>query len=181
MPAATQGITVIVGTSIRGGAMSGDDRTAGSVSRRRMLKRLGATGALMWSVPALTSISAPAYAQASPQCGLLTGGSCGPGSPDPRCNEAGCPPLSPNCWCGRMLDGSCFCTSGGVCNPTGSPICEIDAHCESLFAPGFKCAELDPCTGNICSGRRVCVSPCAPGRGPQRAPHREGIITVFAN
>lgn len=163
--------------------MTGDDKTKGPVSRRRMLKQIGASSALIWSAPALTTVTAPAFAQqGSPLCRLLTAGLCGPGSPDLTCAEGGCPPLSPTCFCGRTLDGNCFCTSGGVCNAPGPPICQSDADCEAFVGPGTRCAELDPCTGNACSGRRVCVTPCAGGPAPRRAPgapRREAFITVF--
>jgi hypothetical protein len=168
----------MVEASTRGGAMPRDDMaTSGSVSRRQIIKRVGTGTALVWSAPALMSIAAPAFAQASPSCRLLTAGICS-GSPDLTCDEAGCPPMSSTCVCGRTLDGSCFCASGGLCRTTDPPICQSDADCESLVGPGFKCAELDPCTGSLCAGRRICVSPCQSGPAPS-TPRREGLITVF--
>jgi hypothetical protein len=70
------------------------------ISRRRMLKRIGAGAAVAWSAPILTSIRTPAFAQY---------GGCSPGSSCFACQ--GCPtPESPHCggnpdcntadWCG---------------------------------------------------------------------------------
>src|SRR2546428_9685181 len=39
-----------------------------TVSRRRMLKRIGAGAAVAWTVPVLTSMRAPAFAQGSAPC-----------------------------------------------------------------------------------------------------------------
>jgi hypothetical protein len=50
------------------------DRKAheGSVSRREMLKRLGATAGVAWAAPVLTSIRTPAYAQYIARCVKIT-------------------------------------------------------------------------------------------------------------
>ena len=42
----------------------------GDISRRRMLRRLGAGVAVAWTAPILTSVRVPAYAQVSPGCNL---------------------------------------------------------------------------------------------------------------
>lgn len=47
-----------------------DPQGAGSISRRRMLKRLGTGVAVAWTAPILTSVRVPAYAQVSPGCRL---------------------------------------------------------------------------------------------------------------
>ena len=39
---------------------------AGGISRRRMLKRVGAGVAVAWTAPILTSVRVPAYAQTTP-------------------------------------------------------------------------------------------------------------------
>jgi CHRD domain len=43
---------------------------AGDISRRKMLKRVGAGVAVAWTAPILTSVRVPAYAQVSPGCRL---------------------------------------------------------------------------------------------------------------
>jgi Cu/Zn superoxide dismutase len=43
---------------------------AGGISRRRMLRRMGAGVAVAWTAPILTSVRVPAYAQTSPGCPL---------------------------------------------------------------------------------------------------------------
>jgi CHRD domain-containing protein len=49
-----------------------EPQVAGGVSRRRMLKRIGAGAAVAWTAPILTSVRTPAFAQASPSCHLVT-------------------------------------------------------------------------------------------------------------
>jgi hypothetical protein len=43
-----------------------EPRGAGGISRRRMLRRMGAGVAIAWTAPILTSVRVPAYAQVSP-------------------------------------------------------------------------------------------------------------------
>lgn len=48
-----------------------ESQGAGGISRRKMLKRVGAGAAVAWTAPILTSVSVPAYAQ-SPTCRVVT-------------------------------------------------------------------------------------------------------------
>ena len=47
-----------------------EPQSAGDISRRRMLRRLGAGVAVAWTAPILTSVQVPAYAQTTPGCRL---------------------------------------------------------------------------------------------------------------
>ena len=48
-----------------------DLQGAGGISRRRMLKRIGAGAAVAWTAPIITSVRVPAFAQ-SPSCQLVS-------------------------------------------------------------------------------------------------------------
>jgi hypothetical protein len=129
------------------------------ISRRRMLKRLGAGTAVAWSAPVLMSIKSPAYAQ-SPGCPVF---SC---VEQQRCGQTpGCPSNPPGCdpgGCIRLNGGSCVCADSGFCWD-----CVTDVDCESQFGPGFRCAPVNSDCG--CGGNTACFHQCGPGaRRPQR-------------
>src|SRR2546426_3328048 len=77
------------------------------ISRRRMLKRIGAGAAVAWSAPILTSVRTPAFAQSG-------GSPCDPGAPcdvNTPCNFANpCHNGNPlcNCWV-NAGHNACFC------------------------------------------------------------------------
>jgi hypothetical protein len=107
------------------------------ISRRRVLKRIGAGAAIAWSAPILTSIRTPAFAESppSPHC-------------DPRelCPIPDCDVIRPcqsgNCACFRNVDTN-FCWCGDL----------KDGFCESF----------NPCeTGADCASGEVCVATCCP-------------------
>lgn len=91
-----------------------DQRSPGrSISRRTMLKRIGAGTAIAWSAPILTSLRTPAFAQYGEVCQL-----CGcleePGAI--VCGQAG----GDDCVCARTSDRArCVCVSNRVapCGP----------------------------------------------------------------
>jgi hypothetical protein len=118
--------------------METEERTEG-ISRRRMLKRIGAGAAVAWSAPILTSIKTPAFAQASPRCPCDTNMpcnikiDCGPGG---ACY----------CWVNAAGNG-CFCGEGNPC--TGVP-CDQNNQCPNN--PGWACV-------NNCCGLQ-CWPPC---------------------
>src|SRR5919201_1570240 len=103
--------------------MSPEEMEVGEgISRRRMLKRIGAGAAVAWSAPILTSLKTPAFA-ATPTC---------------QCSAQQCDVLSPcgiNCGCFQNQAGGCACVDlkDGFCasfNP-----CNTAADC----APGEVC------------------------------------------
>jgi len=113
-----------INRQMKGGSM---EEQAAGISRRRMLKRIGAGAAVAWSAPVLTSLRTPAFAQGSPVCA--------PGCPQcqfgAQCRET--------CACVGVPD--CFCSDLGTCF-TDRPICATDADCEQFVGPGGRCA---PC------------------------------------
>jgi hypothetical protein len=152
------------------------DNPVGSVTRRRMLGRIGATSALVWSAPILTSISSPAFAQASPRCeahNLF----CGDDGPD--CAERGCQPEGcPVGRCTVLIDGDCLCWQVIACRTAEPPICQTDSDCPF----NARCAPITDCPGNPCVGQRACYTPCFVSPAPQRQPTRQGdVITAYAH
>jgi hypothetical protein len=112
----------------------------GRMSRRKMLKRIGAGATIAWTAPVLTSFKTPAFA-ASPGCD--------------------CPPLD----CDNLLPGHCavgFCAphhGGGGCVCVcafGCKSCRSDEDCEF----GGVCVDVDPncCCEPPCSS--ACMLPC---------------------
>ncbi len=71
------------------------------ITRRKMLKRMGAGAAVAWTVPVLTSIRTPAFAQASGVCA----GGCDCGTPSPCCGAPG-----GEYFCHPVGGGKCFCS-----------------------------------------------------------------------
>jgi hypothetical protein len=129
------------------------------ISRRRMLKRIGAGAAVAWTAPILTSIRTPAFAQSA----VCAAGcpACQFGPPCSTCNCVGIPV-------------ECFCSNIGVCQAQ-TPICATDADCVPVTGPGSRCATcvFDPsCVATSCWG------PC-PGSG--RIPRRPGIRVIRAS
>jgi hypothetical protein len=127
------------------------------ISRRRMLRRIGAGAAVAWSAPVLTSIRAPAFAATPPP-------------PPPECDACTeCPDRaacakndSCQCWmkstdqdpggcvCGNFVE---FCPDAVPC-PTGQVECARNA-------PGTTCVET-------CCGR-ICVADCGGGQSKRKS------------
>lgn len=114
------------------------------VSRRRMLKRIGAGAAVAWTAPILTSIRTPAFAQgyASP---------CDPGAPcdlNMPCNFAiPCKNGNPNCNC-WVNSAHTFCWCGNLED------CGLHQPC----GPGDSCPSGQVCVENCCG--KLCYAPC---------------------
>lgn len=124
------------------------DREAG-VSRRRVLKRLGAGVAVAWAAPVLTSLRSAAFAQVgSPQCPCDLNEGC-----DPAIGCEGSDETGPcNCW--TLADQSaCWCGPLVLCD-TLQP-CD-NGQCP----PGFACV------WNCCGF--LCYPECPLEAGPKR-------------
>jgi hypothetical protein len=108
------------------------------ISRRRMLKRIGAGAAVAWSAPILTSLRTPAFAQ-SAQCPCDVNTPCNFAI---DCNSSGgiC-----NCWV--LTD-----RSGCWCGPFDA--CSNHAPCSS----NADCASGERCIENCCG--MLCYAPC---------------------
>jgi hypothetical protein len=128
---------------------AGEEPTAGQISRRKALKRIGAgAAAAAWSAPLLSSLRTPAFA-ASPRC--QQGFVCL--QVPENCGSDG---LSP-CNCTSTVDGS-ECLSDR-CDPTLAA-CTTNAECETRLGPGARCQPL----GTGCCGN-TCIYPCATPTG----------------
>jgi hypothetical protein len=123
------------------------------ISRRRMLKRIGAGAAVAWSAPILTSIRTPAFAQH-----YVCGDRCADilcfSEEDFACNDAG------TCICTRTTEDTCFCGDGN-CPCDAYPPCSSSADCPSGQACGLLC----------CTGQLACLPPCGAcgGQAPKGA------------
>jgi hypothetical protein len=119
------------------------------ISRRRLLKRIGAGAAVAWSAPVITSLRTPAFAQ-------------GYQEPCPNCapfdcnNPAFCqePCFS---FCVQKLDLHCFCGPLVAWNTSGPPICQNDADCQ-VVAPGSVCINMNPNCQAV--DNKGCAAPC---------------------
>jgi hypothetical protein len=129
-----------------------------AISRRRLLKRIGAGAAVAWSAPVLTSIRTPAFAQYS-------GSRCDPGQECvPDCDVLRPCQGNPNCGCFRMRHFDvCYCGDlrDGFCD--SFPPCETQGECPA----GEVCVES-------CCPTGICMPPCGlsskrrfAGKGPK--------------
>jgi hypothetical protein len=122
------------------------------ISRRRMLKRIGAGAAVAWSAPVLTSLRVPAFAQSA---------LCPNGCADILCfseEEFLCGGSS-TCICTRTTENDCFCGEG-TCSCGSYPACTTSADC----LPNEKCGLL------CCTQDLRCLPPCGTcrdSRGPK--------------
>ena len=124
------------------------------ISRRRLLKRIGAGAAVAWTAPILTSVRTPAFAQGSAPV-------CAPGCPECQFGA----PCMTQCAC-VGIPRECFCSNVGACNG-GMPICQKDSDCTPVTGPGSRCAQcvFDPaCTQSSCWG--PCPGEALIPRGP---------------
>ena len=113
------------------------------VSRRKLLKRIGAGAALAWSAPILTSVRAPAFAAgASPECPECHAWDCV--NPVPPCRGG-------QCDCVLVVGGDCFCAGAIFCGPG----CTKDSDCPQ----GSRCAIF---TCDVGCGKviNLCADPC---------------------
>jgi hypothetical protein len=109
------------------------------ISRRRMLKRIGAGAAVAWTAPIITSLRSPAFAQGSPICDCNS---------DPCFNECG--PPGGGCLCAKAIEGGCDCfiPDCGSFEPCGaSSDCGAGRRCV------LECCG-DPVCATLCSGSR---------------------------
>jgi hypothetical protein len=143
------------------------DPSVQGVSRRRVLKQIGAGAAVAWSAPILTSLRAPAYAQGSPRC--VPFDLCG-GNPDFCGPDSACGPLPPGCGgagCSVLRDNSCICWDVAYhCDPDGST-CMSDADCQ----PGLRCGFMgdQTCVCPNPGDNSACFHPCG-SNAPFNAP-----------
>ena len=136
------------------------------ISRRRMIKRLGAATAVAWTAPVLSTLGGtPAFAQGyvdpCPDCVALgqTGNAHCVGQPDCGADPSGNP-----CSCLRQRDNTCFCHSCVFCdNPAISP-CGAQPDAGPCPA-GWGCA-VSCCSDPAAVDDFVCVPPCGTTNNP---------------
>jgi hypothetical protein len=135
---------------------------AKGVSRRSMLKRLGAGAAVAWSAPVLSTLRAPAYGQ--------------PYLCDPPCTNCQFGTICGHlCACVGVPNPDCFCSDTGICLED-EPICQQDADCDAWCGePGGRCA---PCefTEECFGDGPSCW--CACGHGSRPIPRRPGVRVI---
>jgi hypothetical protein len=121
------------------------------ITRRRMIKRIGAGAAIAWSAPVILSLSAPAFAQ---------GAYCQGCSPDSDCNA--------QIDCSQAQDGSCGCGR----TPTETCFCYQHGSCGTPCASQSDCASGETCVASCCGF--ACQTPCttAPRGQGQRVTYR---------
>jgi hypothetical protein len=124
------------------------------ISRRRMLKRMGAGAAIAWSAPVLTSIRTPAFAQ-TPTCDSCAGDFC---SGQTQCGDQ--PPFG--CFCAQIVgsEPTCFCYHDDSCDartpcPNGQSDCPSGQTCVHTCCDDFI-------------GSPVCFGPCGEPAGQGR-------------
>jgi hypothetical protein len=107
------------------------------LSRRRMLKRIGAGAAVAWSAPVLSSLRTPAFAQYPPPHEECRGAVCG--------SFLECSGPNPDCICVTTSQGT------GTCTP-GSTLCADLAICGTggSCPPGTFCAVDTCCIDPVC-------------------------------
>ena len=135
--------------------MSEEFEMTDGISRRKMLKRIGAGAAVAWTAPILTSIKTPAFA-ATPTStcdGCDLGSPCAPAI---DCHNSG---GSCNCWV-NSSHTACFCGPLVACS-TLTPC-----------GPGDTCAPGQTCVENCCG--KLCYDPCSVTRGASR-PRKAGV------
>jgi hypothetical protein len=109
------------------------------LSRRRMLKRIGAGAAVAWTAPVIVSLTArPAFAQGSPSCDCIS---------DPCNNPCGLP----GCLCAAPVEGGCACFIPVCLNP-----CAKSSDC----GPGELCV-------TTCCGDNTCAQVCSGNARPR--------------
>lgn len=120
------------------------------ISRRRMLKRIGAGAAVAWTAPVISSFNSPAFAQYR-VCDCVS---------DP-CNNP-CGPPGAGCLCAQTTETDCDCfipVCGEPCSSSSD--CGAGRRCVVVCCDISACADLCP---NSSSGRRA-----PKGRGWTRA------------
>jgi hypothetical protein len=147
------------------------------ISRRRMIKRLGAATAVAWTAPVLSTLGGtPAFAQPQycPDCTPLGQTGQEHCATQPDCGDE--PPTFNPCSCLRTIDDTCACHSCVNCqNPAITP-CGTQPGAGPC-PPGWICA-LSCCSDPGAVDDFRCVPACGAGDNPQPCVGLGGIATV---
>lgn len=140
-----------------------DDKESSNLSRRSMLKRLGAGAAVVWTAPVLTSLGTRAMAQGTPppdECADNPRDQC-------QCVAPSCDG-DPDCFCTTPAEGGC------VCVDCGNSACDLFEPCNS----SADCPSTHVCAvSTCCEPPHTCIprcgaAPCPTGPGGARAANR---------
>jgi hypothetical protein len=127
------------------------DGTGKEISRRKMLKRIGAGAAIAWTAPVLTSLRTPAFGQRYNVCEEPCNATCGN---FPRCGSN--PETGEACFCSRDRRGLCFCWNNAACAAL--------PNCGNLGCPpGWSCTST--CCDQSFGTRVKCLPPCGTSAG----------------
>ena len=145
-----------------------DERDEKGLSRRDVIRRAAVVGAVAWTVPAISSISTPAFA-ASPAAGSCPGGSTCGGDfcfGQGICGSGNC--VLDECGCAQIVgnESSCFC----YCNA----LCADQTQCPNGQA---DCPAGQTCVHSCCDsvlGTPVCFDPCPNPGVVQRTQRPQG-------
>lgn len=121
------------------------------ISRRRMLKRIGAGAAIAWSAPVLSSLRTPAFAQYPGPVLCPTGAAC-----FAVCGISVGPPGigGTPCNCRDDTEGNRRCGNNYFC--FHSTACINSAECVGRYGAGFFCQ--NPTCAGFCG--QVCAPEC---------------------
>lgn len=129
--------------------MADDDRPDHSVSRRTMLRRIGAVGAVVWVTPVVTSLNTPAFAASPPDgnCSVCEGDFC---AGQTACGQGA---FFPVCPCAQRVDGQgCFCYEDDLC--TNRTVCTQQSDCPTGEVCVHTCCDFS-------LGSTVCFPACS--------------------
>jgi len=106
------------------------------ISRRKLLKQIGAGAAVAWTAPVLTSIRTPAFAASPPGKACDPGQACSPQCTPPACmgnSKCGCQLTSPDngaiCQCLALVAFNPPPYCGVTPCPNGQPDCPSGMTC----------------------------------------------------
>ena len=145
-----------------------EERHGQELSRRTVLKRIGAGTAIAWATPIVATMNTPAFAASPPSgddCPDCTGDICFDQGP---CGDTG--PLG--CFCSQVVGNTtrCFCHEARFCNDV-TPCPGGQGDCPS----GTTCAH-SCCDAFI--GSPVCLPPCGTTPAGARVAHGDGPISA---
>ena len=140
------------------------------ISRRRMIKRLGAATAVAWTAPVLSTLGGtPAFAQDQACVDCAPVGSTG----DQACNnqpDCGAEPSGNPCSCLRTAEGGCGCHSCVFCDNPAVVSCTSAAGCPA----GWICA-ISCCSDPASTTDFVCQPTCGRGDNPDPCVGQAGV------
>jgi hypothetical protein len=151
--------------------MGEEERKDEGVSRRTVIKRIGAGAAIAWTAPVLTSLRTPAFAQ-------TYGGGCSQCAGDFCLGQTLCQADLNDCFgglcgCAQVVgnESSCFCYCNDLCSNrtpcsqqsdcSGGQVC-VHSCCDAFLGTP---ACFDPCPNPAPSGQRVTARRIAKGSG----------------